>query len=64
MSEDIYSMEHKRAVLLLIVLLVLVSAGISSQCRICTIMANPPDWIDSWYDGPAKQFLPEKGPAG
>jgi len=36
--------------------LVLVILGITTECRICTIMENPPDWIDSWYDGPPKDF--------
>jgi hypothetical protein len=48
--------DNKRAVWFMIGVLVLVILGITTECRICTIMENPPDWIDSWYDGPPKDF--------
>ena len=52
-----------KATLVLCAIVVTVIAVIAHDCRVCSIMQNPPDWIDSWYDGPVKEFFPEKGPA-
>ena len=56
----IYSMEdlNKTAVAVLCVIIVLVLSVIVTNCTVCDIMANPPDWIDSWYDGEPKEFFP------
>jgi hypothetical protein len=56
--------KHRKAVVALIAIMLGVIITISWDCEICSIMQNPPDWIDSWYDGPDKWNLPEKGPAG
>lgn len=65
---NIYSMydepKHSLAIVCIAVLLLFVLYVISSDCTICTIMQNPPDWIDSWYDGEDRWNVPEKGPAG
>ena len=55
--------KHAIAVVALAILMLTILYVISSGCNICDIMQNPPDWIDSWYDGPKKEFFPEKGPA-
>ena len=52
-----------KATLALCAIVVTVIAVIALDCRVCDIMQNPPDWIDSWYDGPKKEFFPQKGPA-
>jgi hypothetical protein len=52
-----------KATLILCAIVVTVIAVIANDCRVCDIMQNPPDWIDSWYDGPDRWNLPEKGPA-
>lgn len=56
--------KHSLAIVCIALLMLSVLYVISSDCNICTIMQNPPDWIDSWYDGPDRWNLPEKGPAG
>jgi hypothetical protein len=53
-----------RAVAILCIIAVTVFAVLSNDCRVCDIMQNPPNWINSWYDGPDRWNLPEKGPAG
>jgi len=53
-----------RAVAVLCIIALTVFVVLSNDCRVCDIMQNPPAWIDSWYDGPPKEFFPEKGPAG
>ena len=52
--------KHAIAVVVLAFVMLTVLYAISSGCNICDIMQNPPDWIDSWYDGPAKEFFPEQ----
>ena len=56
--------KNKLAVLAIALFALFVIYTLSSDCRICTVMQNPPDWIDSWYDGPDRWNTPEKGPAG
>ena len=56
--------KHYKAVVTLIVIMLCVIVTISWDCAICDIMQNPPDWIDSWYDGPTKEFFSEEGPTG
>ena len=53
-----------KAVVILCVIAITVFAVLSWDCRVCDIMRNPPDWIDTWYDGPKKEFFPEEGPTG
>ena len=62
---NIYCMEdtNYRAVAILCIIALTVFVVLSNDCRVCDIMQNPPDWINSWYDGPPKEFF-EKGPAG
>ena len=45
-----------RAVVILCAIALTVFAVLSTDCRVCDIMQNPPDWINSWYDGPVKDF--------
>ena len=54
--------KHYAVVAGLIVIALGVIVTISWDCAICDIMQNPPAWIDSWYDGPKREFFPEKGP--
>lgn len=54
--------KHLKAVAALIVIMLGVIITISWDCTVCDIMRNPPDWIDTWYDGPEKEFFPEEGP--
>ncbi len=35
---------------------------LSNDCRVCDIMHNPPDYIETWYTGEAKWNTTEKGP--
>ena len=53
--------KNKLAVLAIALFALVVIYTLSSDCRICDVMQNPPAWIDSWYDGPPKEFF-EKGP--
>ena len=52
---------NRRAVAILCIIAVTVFAVLSTDCRVCDIMQNPPDWINSWYDG---WNTLEMGPAG
>jgi hypothetical protein len=45
-------------VVILAVVALTVFAMVVKDCSICDIMANPPEWIDSWYEPP------EMGPQG
>ena len=49
---------NKTAVAVLCIIIVLVLSVIVTNCTVCDIMANPPDWINSWYDGEPKEFFP------
>ena len=49
---------NKTAVAVLCIIIVLVLSVIVTNCTVCDIMANPPDWINSWYDGTPKEFFP------
>lgn len=51
-----------KAVAILCAIAITVFAVLSMDCRVCDIMRNPPDWIDTWYDGPDRWNLPEEGP--
>ena len=51
-----------KAVAVLVLLALTIFYVLSNDCRICSVMQNPPDWIESWYNGPPKEFF-EKGPA-
>ena len=48
--------KNKLAVVVIALFALTVISVLSSDCRICSVMQNPPDWIDSWYDGPVKDF--------
>ena len=50
--------KHRTVVIVLIVIMLGVIVTISWD----DIMLNPPDWIDTWYDGPDRWNLPEEGP--
>ena len=52
-----------KAVAVLVLLALCTFYVLSNDCRICSVMQNPPDWIESWYTGPDK-WNAEKGPAG
>lgn len=58
----IYNMEdtNKTAVGVLCIIIVVVLSVIVTNCTVCDIMANPPEWIDSWYDynGVPQEFFP------
>jgi len=60
----IYSMEETnyKAVAILCAIALTVFLVLSNDCRVCDIMRNPPDWIDTWYTGPDRWNTPEKGP--
>jgi hypothetical protein len=47
-----------KAVFVLCAIICLTLYVIVSNCSVCDIMANPPEWIDSWYDGEPKEFFP------
>lgn len=49
---------NKPAVAVLCIIIVVVLSVIVTNCTVCDIMANPPEWIDSWYDGEPKEFFP------
>lgn len=53
-----------RAVAILCIIALTTWIVLSNDCKVCDIMQNPPDWIDSWYDGPDKWNTSEKGPTG
>jgi hypothetical protein len=50
---------NKTVLVALLAFMLLVIYVLSSDCNVCNIMQNPPDWIDSWYDGPKKEFFPQ-----
>ena len=49
-----------KAVVILCAIAITVFVVLSWDCTVCDIMQNPPDWIDSWYDGPKREFFPEQ----
>lgn len=53
-----------KAVIVLCAIALVTFAVLSNDCRVCDIMANPPEWIDSWYDGEDRWNSTEMGPAG